>query len=71
MAEWQGDGVARVSEAAQFEAAVESRLHAKPGDGAVGSSPGVVRVPAWNGFAWLRAGFSTRQGGRSSIYGAG
>jgi YfiH family protein len=29
----------------------------------------VVRVPEWSQFPWLRHGFSTRQGGRSSIYG--
>ena len=35
------------------------------------SSPGVEYVPGWDKFPWLRAGFSTRQGGRSSVYGAG
>lgn len=33
--------------------------------------PGIERVPGWERFPWLRAGFSTRQGGRSSIYGRG
>jgi YfiH family protein len=31
---------------------------------------GVVRVPGWEQFEWLRAGFSTRAGGGSSVYGA-
>ncbi len=31
--------------------------------------PGILRVPGWERFRWLRAGFSTRQGGRSSSYG--
>lgn len=31
--------------------------------------PGVERVPGWEQFPWLRAGFSTRLGGRSTIYG--
>ena len=29
----------------------------------------VVRVPEWSQFPWLRHGFSTRQGGRSAVYG--
>ena len=33
--------------------------------------PGVERIPGWERFPWLRAGFSTRQGGLSTIYGAG
>jgi YfiH family protein len=32
-------------------------------------APGVVSVPAWAGLPWLRAGFSTRQGGASTAYG--
>src|ERR1700749_484220 len=34
-------------------------------------APGVVSVPAWEKLAWLRAGFSTRQGGASTAYGDG
>ena len=34
-------------------------------------APGVVRVPAWEVYSWLRAGFSTRQGGASTVYGSG
>jgi hypothetical protein len=30
--------------------------------------PGVVRVPGWELFPWLRHGFSTRAGGISTIY---
>jgi YfiH family protein len=33
--------------------------------------PGVVNVTAWEKFPWLRAGFSTRQGGESTAYSAG
>lgn len=32
-------------------------------------TPGVVRMKEWAQFPWLRAGFSTRQGGDSSVYG--
>ncbi len=35
------------------------------------SAPGLERVPGWKRFSWLRAGFSTRQGGSSSVYGKG
>lgn len=31
----------------------------------------LVRVTGWEKFAWLRAGFSTRQGGASAAYGDG
>lgn len=31
--------------------------------------PGILRVPGWERLPWLRAGFSTRQGGGSSVYG--
>ncbi len=31
--------------------------------------PGVVSVPEWAGLSWLRAGFSTREGGRTAVYG--
>src|ERR1700744_3000024 len=34
-------------------------------------APGVVSVPGWEKLAWLRAGFSTRQGGASTAYGDG
>jgi YfiH family protein len=33
--------------------------------------PGMVRVPEWERFPWLQAGFSTRQGGGSTAYGDG
>lgn len=31
-------------------------------------TPGVVRVDGWEEFSWLAAGFSTRQGGFSTVY---
>jgi polyphenol oxidase len=34
-------------------------------------TPGVVSVPAFQALPWLRAGFSTRQGGASTAYGDG
>jgi YfiH family protein len=34
-------------------------------------APGVVSLPAWEALQWLRAGFSTRQGGASMAYGEG
>jgi YfiH family protein len=34
-------------------------------------TPGVVAVPAFEALPWLRAGFSTRQGGASTAYGDG
>jgi YfiH family protein len=34
-----------------------------------GLKAGVVQVPSWSSYGWLRHGFSTRQGGVSSIYG--
>ena len=34
-------------------------------------APGVVRIKEWEKFPWLRAGFSTRQGGGSVAYGEG
>jgi YfiH family protein len=33
--------------------------------------PGVVRVPGWEKFAWLHAGFSTRLGGATEVYAGG
>ncbi len=33
-------------------------------------TPGWMPVPTWERFPWLRAGFSTRQGGGSQVYGA-
>ena len=33
--------------------------------------PRLLRVPGWERFRWLRAGFSTRHGGCSSVYGEG
>lgn len=38
--------------------------------GATGA-PSVVSVPGWEKLAWLRASFSTRQGGSSTAYGDG
>ncbi len=35
------------------------------------AAPGVERVAGWEQYPWLRAGFSTRQGGRSTVYGKG
>ena len=31
-------------------------------------APGLERVPGWESFEWLRAGFSTRQNGASTVY---
>ena len=39
--------------------------------GAGRRAPGVVRVTAWEKFPWLKAGFSTRQGGGSMLYSEG
>ena len=38
---------------------------------AASRTPGVVTIPAWERFPWLLAGFSTRQGGRSTAYASG
>src|SRR6201992_776820 len=35
------------------------------------ASPGIVQVEAWKDFTWLRAGFSTREGGESLAYSEG
>ena len=43
----------------------------KRGIGAYREMPGVVTIAAWERFPWLRAGFSTRQGGGSTAYSAG
>lgn len=43
--------------------------NAAPAKGSKTGAPGVVGVPAWEKLAWLRAGFSTRQGGDSTAYG--
>ncbi len=32
-------------------------------------TPGFLQIPGWDWFPWLRAGFSTRQGGDSQAYG--
>jgi len=32
-------------------------------------APGLIRVPEWDSFPWLRAAFSTRLGGATSVYG--
>jgi polyphenol oxidase len=37
---------------------------------AASAAPGVVRVPGWELFPWLRHGFSTRAGGVSTVYGS-
>jgi hypothetical protein len=29
----------------------------------------IIRIPGWKQYNWLRHGFSTRQGGVSSVYG--
>lgn len=34
-------------------------------------NPGLVGIPAWQDVQWLRAGFSTRHGGASTVYGDG
>lgn len=36
-----------------------------------GIMEGIERVPGWNSYAWLRHGFSTREGGVSTVYGEG
>ena len=36
-----------------------------------GLMAGVERVPGWDSYAWLRHGFSTREGGVSIVYGEG
>lgn len=36
-----------------------------------GLMAGVERVPGWNAYPWLRHGFSTREGGVSTVYGEG
>jgi YfiH family protein len=43
----------------------------RSGDGksGAGRQPEVVRVPGWDRLPWLRAGFSTRSGGVSEVYG--
>ena len=47
----------------------QPRQSAVRGDSRMPGLPGVERVPGWERHPWLRAGFSTRQGGLSSIYG--
>ena len=47
----------------------KTREGAKPT--AVRGKAGVVHVPGWEKYSWLRHGFSTRAGGVSEIYGAG
>jgi YfiH family protein len=37
----------------------------------VGRRAGVVKVAGWEEFPWLRAGFSTRQGGQTTAYSGG
>src|SRR5271156_410787 len=52
----------------KVEAAVETAGAAKKRVGKV-SDVRVVRVPGWEQFPWLAAGFSTRMGGVSETYG--
>jgi hypothetical protein len=33
-------------------------------------APGLIRPAGWEAFPWLRAGFSTREGGSTSVYGS-
>ena len=40
-----------------------------PGKSPTRQRPGVVTVAGWDRYPWLRAGFSTRQGGRTAVYG--
>jgi YfiH family protein len=50
----------------------QRHLTVSRGDGKPGrSAPGLVKIAGWEEFGWLRAGFSTRHGGRSTIYSAG
>jgi YfiH family protein len=46
-------------------------LESAPASATAKSRPGVVKVAAWTDLPWLRAGFSTRQGGSSVAYCAG
>jgi purine-nucleoside/S-methyl-5'-thioadenosine phosphorylase / adenosine deaminase len=39
------------------------------GVGSKGVNAGIVQVPSWNSYGWLRHGFSTREGGVSAVYG--
>jgi YfiH family protein len=48
----------------------EPRTGHVPEAASASCSPGVVTVADWKRFPWLRAGFSTRQGGGSTIYNA-
>ncbi len=41
----------------------------RPGTSMRRQKPGVVTVAGWERYPWLRAGFSTRQGGRTAVYG--
>jgi len=34
-------------------------------------TPGILTLPAWQSYPWLLAGFSTREGGASTVYAAG
>jgi hypothetical protein len=45
-------------------AAAEGRTERRSG------APGVLRPAGWDAYSWLQAGFSTRQGGASTVYGA-
>lgn len=49
--------------------ALESQGQAR--DGLQEIIPEIVRVPGWEQFPWLRAGFSARGGGSSHVYGPG
>jgi polyphenol oxidase len=43
----------------------------KSAEGKSRTGAGLIRVPGWDRWTWLNAGFSTRQGGFSEAYGAG
>jgi YfiH family protein len=48
-----------------------SEVPENAGPGLASGNPGIVRVEAWARYPWLRAGFSTRHGGRSLVYSDG
>lgn len=48
---------------------VKAPKHSAASASRAGRAPGVVRVEAWAEYPWLRAGFSTRLGGGSNVYG--
>ncbi len=46
-----------------------SQTDIKPTTNKPRGAPGVIRPAGWDAFPWLRAGFSTREGGATTIYG--